>query len=150
MDATLFINVTEFFWHAWIIPAVWLLFSGYNYRMEFFLNDPNIKRFPPDETRLIDLHAERVPGKNYFRVTLEMTPFQKSPDIEIKLTDTSGTEISSASIIEPATWKLELSLHLRRNVETVGNYTLEASLSYPEIGEIDRQSFIVEDPGPNE
>jgi hypothetical protein len=124
-----------------IIPVVTLLISGYNNRMEFFLNDPNIPRLPPEETHFIGLQAERVPDKNFFRVTLELTPFKESPEIEIKLVDGSGTVISSASIIEPATWKLEISLHIRKIVENPENYTLSATLSYPEMEEVDRISI---------
>lgn len=111
--------------------------------MEFFLNDPNVPRLPPEETRFIDLKAERVQDRNFFRVTVELTPFQKSPDIELKLLDRSGVEISSASIIEPASWKLELSLHIRNNMENTGNYKLSASLSYPDMGEIDGMTISI-------
>ena len=70
------------------------MISGYNNRMEFFLNDPNVPRLPPEKTRFVNLKAELNQDRNFFRVTLELTPFQQSPDIEIKLLDRSGAEIS--------------------------------------------------------
>jgi hypothetical protein len=112
--------------------------------MEFFINDPNIQRLPPVETRFLDLRAEPDPDGKRIRVALELTPFQKRPDIELKLMDSTGKEISSASILEPVSWKLELTLHIRINAPAAGKYTLSASLSYPELGAIDRQMLVVE------
>ena len=45
-------------------------------------------------------------------------------------------------------WKLELTLHIRKTGSTNGKYTLTASLSYPELGEIDRRTLIIEVPIP--
>ena len=115
--------------------------------MEFFINDPNIeRRSPPAETRLIDLHAEPDADGKRLRVTLELTPFQQKPDIELSLTNSTGKEISSASIIEPMGWKLELTLHIRKTEENTGKYTLLAILSYPEIGIVEQRSSIISFP----
>ena len=114
--------------------------------MEFFINDPNIERLPPSETRLLDLQAEPDPETKRLRVTLELTPFQKRPDIELLLTDPLGNEASSASIIEPVGWKLELNLHIRTANAIAGTYSLSASLSYPEMGEIDRRTLNIDIP----
>jgi hypothetical protein len=112
--------------------------------MEFFINDPNIIRYPPADVRLLDLRADADPEKNRLRVALDLTPFQQSPNIELNLTDSQGNEAASASIIEPVGWKLELTLHIRRIDPTDGKYMLAASLSYPELGEIDRRTLIIE------
>jgi hypothetical protein len=114
--------------------------------MEFFINDPNIIRYPPAETHLIDLRANPEPDGKRLRVTLDLTPFQQRPIIELALTDSDETEVASASIIEPVGWKLELNLHIRKTGPTNGKYTLSAILSYPELGEIDRRILIIEIP----
>jgi hypothetical protein len=116
--------------------------------MEFFLNDPNIERLPAAETRLLDLHAEPDPDGKRIRVALDLTPFQQRPYIELSLTDPSGNEAASASIVEPVGWKLELTLHIRKTAPAVGKYTLTASLTYPELDEIDRRTIIIEVPPP--
>ena len=51
---------------------------------------------------------------------------------------------AEASIIEPVGWKLEVTLHIRKNGATAGKYTLVANLSYPDLGEVDRHSLEVE------
>jgi len=116
--------------------------------MEFFINDPNIERYPPAEVHLLDLHADSDPDGKRLRVTLELTPFQQRPIIELDLTDSTGNKVASASIIEPLGWKLELTLHIRKAGPTYGKYTLAASLSYPDLGEIDHRSLILEVPIP--
>ncbi|MGB8214989.1 MAG: hypothetical protein WCE68_15685 [Anaerolineales bacterium] len=116
--------------------------------MEFFINDPLIERQPPVETRLLDLRAEPDPNGQRLRVALELTPFQQRPDIELSLTNSTGSEVASASIIEPVGWKLELTLHIRTIIPTAEKYTLAASLSYPGLGEVDRRTLIIEIPIP--
>jgi hypothetical protein len=116
--------------------------------MEFFTNDPGIVRYPPNEIQLLDLRADSDPERKRLRVALDLTPFQQRPNIELELTDSSGNEVASASIIEPVGWKLELTLHIRKPGQTNGKYTLVASLFYPDLGEIDRRTIIIEVPVP--
>ena len=116
--------------------------------MEFFINDPNINRYSPAETHLLDLRANPDLDGKRLRVALDLTPFQQRPIIELDLTDSTGNEVASASIIEPVGWKLELTLHIRKAGPTNGIYELAASLSYPELGEIDRRTLSIEVPVP--
>jgi hypothetical protein len=64
------------------------------------------------------------------RVNIEITPFQKRPHIEAILTDASGDEIASTTLIEPMTWKMEFTMHIRGELNNP--YTLEAKLFYPD------------------
>jgi hypothetical protein len=114
--------------------------------MEFFINDPNTLRYPPSETRLLDLRASPDSEGKRLRVDLELSPFQQRPDIDITLKDSAGNEIASASIIEPVSWKLELNLHIRRTTLLAGKYTLAARLYYPELGEVDQRTLSIDIP----
>jgi len=114
--------------------------------MEFFINDPNVLRVSPAETRLLDVRATPDPDGKRLRVALDLTPFQKRPYIELTLTDAHGEEVASTSIVEPAGWKLELTLHIRKTGSTAGSYDLAARLSYPDLGEVDRCSINIEIP----
>ncbi len=114
--------------------------------MESFINDPNILRYPPSDTRLLDLRAEPDSDGKRLRVVLELLPFQKRPYIELSLKDSAGNEIASASIIEPVSWKLELTLHIRKTTLATGKYSLSAGLFYPELGEVDRRILVLEFP----
>jgi hypothetical protein len=120
--------------------------------MEFFLNDPNIEKLPPEETRLLDLRAEPDAAGKRIRVALELTPFQKRPYIELNLADTAGRIVTTVSIIEPVAWKLELTLHVRTPAaatpsnqgSAASSCTLTAILSYPDLGEIHRLQIPVD------
>lgn len=117
--------------------------------MAFFFADPQVERLPPDETRLLDLRAEPYPDGKRLRVSLDLTPFEKRPDIELTLTGLAGAEAAVASIVEPVAWTLELTLHVRR-ADPAGRYSLAASLAYPDLGEVDRRQIAVEIPLPTE
>jgi hypothetical protein len=112
--------------------------------MEFFLNDPDIERLPPEATRLLDLRADPYPDGRRLRVGLELTPFLKRPEIELTLADPSGQTCATATIIEPMGWKLDLTLHLRSPHTTPGTFTLNALLTYPDLGEVDRRAISIE------
>jgi hypothetical protein len=114
--------------------------------MEFFINDPNILRYPPSEIRLLDLRANPYSDGKRLRVTLELLPFQERPYIELSLTDSAGNEIASSSIIEPVSCKLELTLHIRKTTLTIGKFTLSAGIFYPDLGEVDRRVLVFEIP----
>jgi hypothetical protein len=116
--------------------------------MEFFLNDPQVPRLPPDQTRLLDLRAEPYPDGQRLRIALELTPFQQRPYLELTLKAPGGEAVASASIVEPMTWKLELTLHIRKADFAVGKYTLVAGLSYPDLGEVDRRELAIDIPAP--
>ena len=112
--------------------------------MEFFADDPAIQRYSPAEMRVISLKAEPDPDLKRLHIALELTPFQQRPYIELSLKDSTGTEIASASIIEPISWKMDLNLHFRKTVEVTEKYKLEASISYPELGEVNRYDLLIE------
>jgi hypothetical protein len=123
--------------------------SGYNVHMEFLLPNPDILRLPPAETRLLEVRAEPYPDGKRLRVILDMTPFQDNPYISLSLSDPSGKIAAEASIIEPATWKLEPTLHIRKPSEVTGGlYKLMVSLSYPSLGEVDHRDITIEIPAP--
>ncbi len=126
--------------------------------MEFFLNDPNIKRYPPADTRLLNLQAEPYPDGKRLRIGLELTPFLQKPYLEITLTDDQGSNIASTSIVEPTAWKLEFTLHLRKPGQKPQvnsgpgenkGYTLSVALSYPDLGEIDQRRISIQLPDPS-
>lgn len=104
----------------------------YNCRMEFFIDDPDIQRLPPEEVRLLSIQVDPYPDKRRLKVHLEMTPFQQPPHLDIRLTTPQGDDAGSVSIIEPAAWKMEFTMHIRRAGETTGTYLLTASLFYPQ------------------
>ena len=119
---------------------------GYNSPMDFFFPEDNLQRTVPEETTITSLSAEPYPDGRRVRVNIMVTPFQKRPTIEVTLNNANGDEVASTSIVEPLSWKLEFTLHLRGEVKNP--YTLNARLYYPDgpSNEPRTYSFDVEPP----
>lgn len=113
--------------------------------MEFFFPEDNLQRKSPEETKLISLTAEPYEDGRRVRVNIEMSPFEKRPHLEVNLTDTDGREISTASFVEPMTFKLEFTLHMRTKPAD-GPLDLEARLFYPDGPEAEAMTVRFEPP----
>ncbi len=98
--------------------------------MEFFFPEDNLTRAVPEETKISLLSAQPYPDGRRLRVNIEVTPFQKRPYIEIILNDANGDEVASTSIVEPMSWKLEFTMHIRGELNNP--YSLNARLYYPD------------------
>ena len=123
--------------------------EGEKWNMEFFFPEDNLQRMTPEETRITSLTAKPYPDGYRLRVNIEITPFQKRPHIEVALSDADGREVASSSIIEPMSWKIEFTMHIRGELRNP--YTLEAKLFYPDgpTAELQTFSFDVEPPPPS-
>jgi hypothetical protein len=101
--------------------------------MDFFLPTDNLdasSRAAPEETRITALSAQPYPDGYRVRIHIEVTPFQKRPHLEAALVDASGDEVASTSLVEPLSWRLEFTLHVRGEIQNP--YTLHARLYYPD------------------
>lgn len=98
--------------------------------MDFFLPEDHLQRATPAETRITSLTAEPYSDGYRLRVNIEMTPFQQRPHLEVSLKDADGEEVASSSIVEPLSWKIEFTMHIRGELKNP--YTLEATLFYPD------------------
>ena len=102
--------------------------------MDFFFPEDNLTRAVPEETRITSLLAEPYEDRGRVRVNIEVTPFQKRPHIDVNLLDSDGEEVATTSLVEPLSWKLEFTLHVRGKADPAGLYRLEARLYYPDDG----------------
>jgi len=107
--------------------------------MDFFFAEDNLNRMVPEETHISSLSAEPYPDGYRVRVNIQITPFQKRPHIEVTLKDSNGNEIASTTIVEPMSWKLEFTMHIRGELNNP--YTLDAKLYYPEGPSAEPQTF---------
>jgi len=107
--------------------------------MDFFFSEDNLNRMTPEETHITALSAEPYPDGYRLRVNIAVTPFQKRPHIEVLLTDADGNEVASTSIVEPMSWKLEFTMHIRGELRNP--YTVEATLFYPDGPTTEPQTF---------
>jgi hypothetical protein len=99
---------------------------------------------PPQEVRIQGLRAEpwSEDGRR-LRVHLDVTPFLERPDIEVTISNANGEAVSNISIIESIDMHMAFTMHLRGPL-VKGALTLSASLSYPEIGQVDQKSVMIE------
>ncbi len=114
--------------------------------MGFFFPEDGLKRLPPGETRILSVDAEPYPDGERVRVNLKITPFETRPQIEVSLTDVNGDEVAAASIVEPMSWQLEFTLHLRG--ATGSPFTVSARLFYPDGPQADPITFVFESTRP--
>jgi len=98
--------------------------------MDFFFPEDNLDRMTPEETHITSLFAEPYPDGHRLHVDIEMTPFQQRPHLEVILNNGNGDEIQTTSIVEPLTWKIEFTMHIRGDL--MNPYTLSAKLFYPD------------------
>ena len=98
--------------------------------MSFFFPEDGLERVSPEKTRITTIQTEPYAEGDRVRVQLEITPFTTRPHIDVTLTDVRGSEVASASIVEPMNWRLEFTLHLRGAKN--GPFTLTARLFYPD------------------
>ncbi len=127
--------------------------------MEFFLNDPKIKRFPPSEIHILHLNVEPYPDSSRLRVRLELTPFLQKPYLDITVKDANENIIATTSVVEPTAWKLDLTLHIKKitdlnaqngsEASRNGSCSLIVSLSYPDLGEIEHRKITFQLPDPS-
>ena len=115
--------------------------------MEIFFQDPSDIPLPPDEVRIREFKAQPWPDGRRVRVTLQITPFQKKPNGEIRINDENGEEVANISIIETIDPNMELTVHLRQS-ETGGEYTAYAVLYYSETEEAEVELGTEEEPAP--
>jgi hypothetical protein len=104
--------------------------AGYNTSMDRLHPEKVSQLAPPSETHIVSMEVVPYPDRERIRVNIEMTPFEKQPNLEVILNDLNGDEVASASIVEPMGWLLEFTMHLRG--ATRGPFQVEARLFYPD------------------
>jgi hypothetical protein len=74
-------------------------------------------------------------------VQIQLTPFQRRPDVHISITDAQGSEVASLTAIQILQPDVAFTLHLRQ-ADTHGHYTIAARIAYPDpdlnLGMVDR------------
>jgi hypothetical protein len=105
--------------------------------MEIGLMDQNAVPRPPEEVRFQRVTAEPYADGRRIKLTYVLTPFQKRPNLEIRLEDEAGTEHGSITIIETMDPKFTLTAHIRSEVPAVGRLLVRSVLGYEEHPEVD-------------
>jgi hypothetical protein len=115
--------------------------------MDIFFNDPNVVRLPPEEVRLLDMQITPQPESGRVKIHLELTPFQKRPDISVCITSLTGKEAARTTILETMLTKLELTIHLR-GPEPGREYTAETTIYYQKLPQPSEDEVEIQLPEP--
>ncbi len=98
--------------------------------LDIFFQDPSIKRLPPEEVRIESFEMTPWPdGRPAVKVSVRVTPFQKRPSAEIRITNPEGETVAESSIFGAMGPKSEINMHLRGHVMP-GEYTARCTLFY--------------------
>ena len=100
--------------------------------MGYFDLNPEVKRFPPDQTSILNLTVEPLSDLTRIRILIEITPFEQPPTIELILYDFSGQVVASTLIVEPPFWRHDLIMHLKDPEISKLEYKLVAQIIYPD------------------
>ena len=99
---------------------------------DIFFTDAGEAPLPPDEVRVRQLSAApRRDGKR-IDVHAELTPFQKRPNIELTVTNSSGSEVAALSVVEAIDPKMDFTVHLRES-NPRGHYSLLLRVFYADL-----------------
>jgi hypothetical protein len=97
----------------------------------FFTNSDQIP-LPPNEVRVRNLSATPRRDGQRIDVKMALTPFQKRPNVELRILNALGEEVAALSVVEAIDAEMDFTMHLR-NRETAGHYSLEMRVFYADI-----------------
>ncbi len=127
--------------------AATIAFTPASYIMNYFLQDPNEIRLPPEQVRLTKVLVMPQPTGKQVRVLIELTPFMKRPNIEVSINRPSGPEVSHTTILETMQHKLEFTMHMREAVPD-DELTMQIKVYYQKLPEPSDTSTEVPLPDP--
>ncbi|SRR5258708_1095565 len=87
---------------------------------------------PPEKIIVEKLAATPYPDGWRVKVSVDVTPFQQRPNLEIQVRSREGRVVSELSVIETMIRHMEFTMHLRGLDSPRGSYTLSAALYYGE------------------
>ncbi len=99
---------------------------------DIFFTDASEAPLLPAEVRIRTLDADPRPDGVRVDVRLELTPFLQRPNIEVSVTNATGREVTSLSVVEAIEPKMDFTMHLRER-ETGGRYKLAVQVFYADV-----------------
>jgi hypothetical protein len=102
--------------------------------MSIFFQDPHEVRLPPEQVRLKSVQVSPTSKSGRIKLQIELTPFQKRPNVEVSISDSSGKEAAHATILETMLAKLEVTMHIRE-FKPGAEYRMETKVYYQQLPE---------------
>jgi len=99
--------------------------------MEFNLTPVNPNGRPRDEVRITSISALPYGDGRRVHLHIVLTPFQERPTLHVQVISPSGLVAGSLSVIESDALDLELTVHVRGEIEP-GLHRVQAVLQFGE------------------
>jgi hypothetical protein len=112
--------------------------SPISVHMSMFFQDPNEVKLPPEEVRLKSVQVVPTNSTGRVKVLIELTPFQKRPNVEVSINAPSGKEAAHAVILDTLLPKLEVNMHIREFEQGL-EYRVETRVYYQRLPEATTQ-----------
>ncbi|HKZ55296.1 MAG TPA: hypothetical protein VJ123_07440 [Anaerolineales bacterium] len=100
---------------------------------------------PPDQVRFRAVRVDPLTDLRRLQVSMELTPFQQPPNLEIEILDPDQDPVSSASIVGAMDPRMKLIVHLRGDPRP-GVYIARLTLGYEEGPAVDQTSVVFQLP----
>ena len=104
--------------------------------MDIFFDNPDDPPQPPEKMAIRKISADPYEDGRRVAVNIEITPFQRAPNLEITITDDEGRAASTLSVVEANEKDMSFTMHLRGE-HTAGSYNLKVDLFYADLSAID-------------
>jgi len=98
---------------------------------------------PPEKVRFLDVKVEPWPDGRRVKVLMQLTPFLKPPNLEIRVENGQDEPVARVDIIETNTSKLVFTIHLRgQETGPFRQYALVSRLYYPDLESGDTNQLV--------
>ncbi len=116
--------------------------------MEFNLTPVDPNGLPREEVRITSISALPYGDARRIHLHILLTPFQDRPTLHIQVISPSGRSAGSLSIIECDAHDMDLTVHMRGEVEP-GTHRIQAVLQFGEDPPHDEAETTLEIPPPS-
>lgn len=99
---------------------------------DIFFTEAGEAPVPPNEVRIRELEAYPRPDGQRIQVRVDITPFQRRPNVEALIVNADGQPLATVSVVEAIDNIMEFVMHLRQP-RTPGRYTLKARVFYADV-----------------
>lgn len=86
---------------------------------------------PPAEVRFRDVALRPYPDGRRMKLSFQLTPFQRRPNVDVTASNAEGDEVAALSLIEAMDTQFDFTVHLR-GPEPAGPHQLHLTLFYTE------------------
>ena len=101
---------------------------------DIFFAEPDQIPVPPDEVRIRELAAQPQADGRRVSVRIDVTPFQKRPNMELVITNAGGDKVADFNVVEAMDNKMDFTVHLREP-QPGGTYTVNLRVFYSNFEE---------------